>query len=204
MKGTIYLHSNIYINHCLSFILDILFGNDNFRSEISWKRHSMHNDCRSYSNNRDVILFYSGDGNINLKELRVPLDERHIKKSYIHSDDVGVYMTGPLTGREDGGCYYYTFHGRQGPWIHTQESMLELEKEGRIHFPKKENGIPRKKIYLHENKGQVLSNIWTDINIVGGNERITYIVNSKFSSFKKLFNNENRIHTGKNYVCIDL
>lgn len=203
-EGTIYLHCNTYINHCLGLLLDILFGNDKFRSEISWKRHSLHNDCKMYSNNRDIILFYSSDSKINLDDIRVPLDEKHVKKSYIYSDDKGVYMTGPMTGRKDGGCYHYTFRGLKGPWIFPEESMKKMERENRIHFPKKEGGIPRKKIYLHENVGQVLGNIWTDINIVGGNERITYIVKSKFSSFEKIIGNMDEMHIQDKFVCIDI
>ncbi|MYD52550.1 MAG: hypothetical protein F4W93_13870 [Dehalococcoidia bacterium] len=53
--------------------------------------------------------------------------------------------------------------------------MLELEQEGLIYLPKKANGVPSFKRYLHENKGQVPSNLWIDIPPVqSGKERTGY------------------------------
>ena len=58
-----------------------------------------------------------------------------------------------------------------GPWRYPEKRMLELEKEGRIHIPKRPNGVPRLKRYLHENKGQVPSNIWADIPVIGSRSK---------------------------------
>lgn len=46
-------------------------------------------------------------------------------------------------------------------WATTKDKLEQLDKEGKIHYPKK--GIPRLKRYESENKGAVLQDIWTDV-----------------------------------------
>ena len=41
-------------------MLDQIFGENNFESEIVWKRTSAHNDPAKYGNIHDNIFFYSG------------------------------------------------------------------------------------------------------------------------------------------------
>ncbi|WP_081726030.1 DNA methyltransferase [Mesorhizobium sp. L103C105A0] len=61
--GSLYLHCDPTASHYLKVILDSIFSPISFRTEISWKRSSAHNDAkqgrRQYGNIRDVILFYS-------------------------------------------------------------------------------------------------------------------------------------------------
>ena len=61
--GSPYLHCDPAASHYLKILLDSIFGAFRFRTEISWKRQSAHNDAkqgrRQYGNIRDVILFYS-------------------------------------------------------------------------------------------------------------------------------------------------
>ena len=61
--GTLYLHCDPAASHYLKVLLDAIFGAENYRNEISWKRSSAHNDTKQglkkYGNIRDVIFFYS-------------------------------------------------------------------------------------------------------------------------------------------------
>ena len=52
----------------------------------------------------------------------------------------------------------------------------ELEKEGKIAFPKKVGGVPRYKHYLDEMKGNLLQDIWMDISNIQAHatERLGY------------------------------
>ena len=43
-------------------LLDGVFGPDNFRSEIIWKRTSVHSSANRYGPVHDTILFYSKRG----------------------------------------------------------------------------------------------------------------------------------------------
>ena len=45
--------------------------------------------------------------------------------------------------------------------------MERWDKEGRIHFPKKENGRLRRKRFADELKGMPIQNLWDDIDQIG-------------------------------------
>src|SRR5205085_10868745 len=59
--GSLYLHCDPTASHYLKIVLDGVFGPEMFRTEISWKRQSAHNDAKQgrkqYGNVRDVIFF---------------------------------------------------------------------------------------------------------------------------------------------------
>ena len=58
--GSIYLHCDPTASHYLKLVMDGLFGKNNFRNEIVWKRATAHNDPKRYGNNSDRLLYYSG------------------------------------------------------------------------------------------------------------------------------------------------
>ena len=45
-SGSIYLHCSPTMSHYLKAIMDMIFGERNFRTEIIWKRTSAHNDTK--------------------------------------------------------------------------------------------------------------------------------------------------------------
>jgi adenine specific DNA methylase Mod len=61
--GSLYLHCDPTASHYLKMLLDAVFGAKYYRSEISWRRSSAHNDAKQgrkiYGNIRDVIFFYT-------------------------------------------------------------------------------------------------------------------------------------------------
>jgi DNA modification methylase len=59
MTGSIYLHCDPVASHYLKILMDAIFGPENFRSEIIWRRTGAHNKVRRYAPIHDVILFYS-------------------------------------------------------------------------------------------------------------------------------------------------
>ena len=67
----------------------------------------------------------------------------------------------------------YTYKGFPWPekgWRYQIETMKKLDKEGRIYYPTKANGsfdLTKRlclKRFLAEQKGNIITNIWTDIN----------------------------------------
>jgi len=150
------------MSHYLKLAMDCIFGQSKFRNEIIWKRTSAHNDSSSFGKVADSILFYGPP--INKDAVRVQLDSDYVKRAYQYKDHKGAYSSADLSAKgKQGGGYDYKFHGHNGPWVYPEERMLELQMAGLIHFPKKKDGVPRRKVYLHENEGQIPSNIWTDI-----------------------------------------
>lgn len=58
--GSLYLHCDPTASHYLKVILDTIFGAENFRNEITWKRTSAHNDAkRKFADICDIIFYYS-------------------------------------------------------------------------------------------------------------------------------------------------
>ena len=57
--GSIYLHCDTTANSYLRLLMDAVFGRDNFKNEIVWRRHSSHNDSRRYGRIHDILLYYT-------------------------------------------------------------------------------------------------------------------------------------------------
>lgn len=58
--GSFYLHCDSNMSHYLKLICDMIFGERNFRNDISWQRSDAHNDAKKqYSWISDSILFYT-------------------------------------------------------------------------------------------------------------------------------------------------
>ena len=61
--GSIYLHCDPTASHYLKLLMDSIYGDRNFRSEIIWKRTTAHNDGaqgrRQHGRVHDVLFFYT-------------------------------------------------------------------------------------------------------------------------------------------------
>ncbi len=59
--GSLYLHCDPTMSHYLKLVLDAVFGRDNFRTEIIWKRSQgfKRKTARKFPQKNDVLLFYS-------------------------------------------------------------------------------------------------------------------------------------------------
>ena len=135
--------------------MDAVFGENQFKAQITWQRISAHSDSKTFGNVCDYILFYGG-GNIHTDDIRVPLTGEQVERLYRYQDERGRYSSGDLTAKGlTGGGYFYAFHGHQGPWRYPEYQMRKLEQDNRIHYPKKSGAVPRFKRYLSEHKGQV-------------------------------------------------
>ena len=175
--GSLYLHCDPTADAYLRMLLDAVFGAARLRNQITWKRNSSHNDSKGFGNVTDTILFYGGP--IDADAVRVSLNPDYVSRMYRHTDRRGKYQAYwryegdiELSAKGlTGGGYHYEFHGHDGPWRHPQQRMMELEADERIHIGTKPGGVPRLKRYLGENKGQVPSNLWTDIEKASTRER---------------------------------
>ena len=95
--GSIYLHCDPTAGHYLRMLMDVVFGADLYRAQITWKRTSAHSDSTSFGSVCDLLLFY-GASRVNTDEVRVPLDPEYVAKNYRHTDERGRHRRGDLTG----------------------------------------------------------------------------------------------------------
>lgn len=198
--GSIYVHLDHHASHYVKVEMDKIFGYDNFKNEIVWKRFSSHNDGSRYGRITDTILFYTKSDDYTWNESYTPYTDEYIKENFRDEDANGRYTHRALTAESlSGGGYKYEYYGHNRVWKRSLKSMKELEKKNLIHFPKKKGGVPRYKIYLKDAKGLPLQNIWTDIPSAQGGERVGYPTQKPEALVERILGSS----TNKNDVVAD-
>ncbi len=177
MKPTasIYLHCDPTASHYLKVLMDAVFGADNFRNEIVWKRTSAHSDARRYGAVADMLLFYTKSDNFIWNAKYSEHDSKYLSRFRRSDPDGRIWSDYDLTAKGlTGGGYSYEFKGVKSLWRCPLETMQRYEIEGRLHFTNK-GGI-RLKRYLDEMPGVGLTNVWTDIPPINSQakERLGY------------------------------
>jgi DNA modification methylase len=180
--GSIYLHCDWHAAHYLKIEMDRLFGAQNFRGEIIWKRGFAHSDSkqgsRHYGHIHDTILFYALGENYTWNQQYMPYDEEYARQMYKRVDEKGRrYQEVDLTAAKEGGDTQYEWHGAKPYkgryWAYSREKLDQLFADGKIMF--RRTGMPRLKMFLDEMLGVPLQDVWTDINPAGiGKERMGY------------------------------
>ena len=163
-NASIYVHLDYHIGHYVKILMDEIFGEDNFRNEIIWKRATAHSDAEFYGNNFDCIYFYTkSQTDYYFNTILQPYDESYIAR-FTQTDENGrKWESGNLTAKGlSGGGYDYTYKGCRSLWRMPLETMKKLDTEGRLHFTK--NGGIRSKVYLDELPGMPVQSMWLDIN----------------------------------------
>ena len=181
--GSLYLHCDPTASHYLKIVLDGVFGKENYRTEISWKRQSAHNDAKQGrkqpGNVRDVIFFYTKSDNWKWNWQYTPYDESYTEDFYrfVEPDTGRRYRLSDITA--PGGASpekrnpHYEFLGIKRYWRYSQETMAKLHAEGRI-VQTAPGTVPAYKRYLDEMPGVQLQNDWSDIKPPSGNELLGY------------------------------
>ncbi|MEN6385257.1 MAG: DNA methyltransferase [Phycisphaerales bacterium] len=161
--GSIYLHCDPTASHYLKMLMDAIFGYQNWRNEIIWKRTSGHSDAKRFGNVHDSILFYTVSDKYIWNKTFQKYDEEYVTTYYRYSDPDGrKWMSGDLgaSGLQGGG-YEYEWKGIKRLWRCPRETMEKLEKDNKMYYTK--NGFPRIKRYLDESEGIPAQDLWTDI-----------------------------------------
>lgn len=173
--ASIYVHLDWHIGHYVKILMDEIFGEDNFRNEIVWKRSTTHADAEFYGNNFDTIFFYTKGQNYTFNTVFQNYEERYLARFTQSDADGRKWDSGNLTAKGlQGGGYDYEYKGIRSLWRCPKETMERLDKEGRLHFTTK-GGI-RSKVYLDELNGMPSQALWTDLNPVNSQaeERVDY------------------------------
>lgn len=175
-RASIYVHLDYHIGHYVKILMDEIFGEDNFRNEIIWKRATAHADAEFYGNNFDCIYFYTkSQSDYIFNSVFQPYDDAYIARFTQTDLDGRKWDSGNLTAKGlQGGGYEYEYKGYKSLWRMPKETMERLDREGRLHFTK--TGGIRSKVYLDELPGMPAQSLWTDINPVNSQaqERVDY------------------------------
>ena len=139
--GSLYLHCDPTASHYLKVVMDAIFGPQNYRSEIIWKRTSAHaNVSQKFGAIHDTLLFYTKSRSYVWNQLHSPYDDEYLDIFFDQIDENGRrYARRDLTAsmqRASSG-QIYEWKGLRPPvsrcWAMTKEHMDELDAQGRIH-----------------------------------------------------------------------
>ena len=192
--GSIYLHMDHTAHAYVKGVMDGVFGKDNFRNDIIWKR-STRSDGRRYGRTHDTIFFYTKSDDFTWHDVYTKLDAEYVERFYREADERGDYSRADLTGPgisagesgkpwrgidpgTSGRCWSVPRTGRYAAWIERRhipgyrdiQSPLKrldlLEKHGFIHWPKRGKGWPRLKRYKIASNQQPINDVFDDIRPV--------------------------------------
>ncbi len=182
--GSFYYHCDWHACHYVKVMLDQILGENNFVSEVVWKRTFAHSSAKRYGPVHDTIFLYSGGGKYTWNKMYMPYDPDYVETFFDQQDPDGRrWMRMDLTA--DG-----IRHGESGKtWRGTNvtakgrhwaipgeavqafnlpdgtlpERLDALDAADAIHWPKKTGGVPRFKRYADKSPGVPLQTVWTDI-----------------------------------------
>ena len=196
--GSIYLHCDPTMSHYLKLLMDAIFGRQNFRNEIVWKRFNFHADAKRFGTIGDRVLFYTKSDGFIFNRVRTSYSEEYIKSKFTHKDNDGrLYRLSDLNPPGGRGPVY-EFHGVTKPWRVVKEKMEELDREGRIYS---ESQVPQLKRYLDEMPGQAVADLWLDVKPINSQakERVGYPTQKPLSLLDRII----KASSNKNDMVLD-
>ncbi len=185
-RASIYLHCDEVASHYLKVLLDAVFGPQNFRNVVTWKRTFSHgNVSRNYGAVCDSLLWFSKGDQYTWNQVYTGFSSDYIEKTFKYHDPDGrrwqsVTLRNP--GQRPNLHYPYaasngfTYQPHPNGWSCDIERMRKYDRENKLHFPSRPNGALRLKMYLDESPGVRLQNLWEDIPPIGAQaaERLGY------------------------------
>lgn len=166
--GWLYLHNNFIGNALVLSHVDDNIRND-FYTNISWKRSGPKNNIKNgWGNIVDSILVIK-KGNPFFQVEYTDLDPKYEKNSFKNKDAKGYYALAKTTGEKSRPCRRFDFKGYNPEygWRISEDLLHELADADMLHYGK--NTI-YKKIYLEDNKGVPVQNLWDDVYFISRSE----------------------------------
>ena len=180
--GSFYYHCDWHASHYVKVMLDQIFGQNQFQSEIIWRRTFAKGLAfNGFPNNHDSIFYYTGGGTFTFNRPYVAydlddLDEKTDQKYALRDSDGRRYqLTSLLNPATDRPNLTYDFLGVKRVWRWTKDRMEAEYKAGHVVQTKPGSAV-RYKRYLDEQEGRPIDTLWTDIPPVNAmaDERLGY------------------------------
>ena len=180
--GSLYLHCDPTASHYLKIVLDGVFGKEQFRNEIVWKRTSTHSSAKRCGPVHDVIFFYTRtddylwnpqyDDHRTDDTLRHDLSVDEQGRKYRLSDLTGAGTRKGSSGQPWRG-FSPTDRGRH--WITTIEKLDVMAAGGSIRFSN-DGKWPRQIKFQDESLGRAIGDVWDNIGPINSAaaERLGY------------------------------
>lgn len=193
--GSLYLHCDPTASHYLKIVLDTIFGPQNYRNEINWKRkYGRTGPINRFGTACDVIFFYTKTDRFTFNTQYVENNPEYIEKFFRHTEPDGRrYQIDNLASPNPRPNLMYEYKGYKPPakgWAISREKMEQWDKEGRLHFPSSPDGRIRRKRYLDELKGEEVQSLWDDILPIASQaaERLGYPTQKPLALLERIIN----------------
>jgi adenine-specific DNA-methyltransferase len=182
-NGSIYVHCDWRLSHTLRLVIEEVFGRDNYRNEIIWKRKGgSANPKNNFGVSIDSIHFAT-------KSEKSPFHNQYTRdsaeaKKYIderfgNEFEGRKYMLAPIErnaalGIRENLIYEYNGYTPKYGWMMSREKLSEFDRLKKLHW--NGNNKPNRRVFLDEYEGQPIENLWTDIFVINpmASERINY------------------------------
>lgn len=198
--GSVYLHCDPTASHYIKVMMDVIFGHQNFRNEITWQRTESHNTAERYGNVADILLYYAKSDSPVWTPQYEEYGEAQMSR-FRHTDKDGrryklENLTAPRPDSDSGKFEWRgTTPGATRGWGYKLEQLETWWEEGRIQT--KKDGTPRTdglKMYLDETAGKPLQNIWTDISRIPNtsSERMGYATQKPVALLERIIKASSR------------
>ena len=179
-NGSIYVHLDWHVGQYAKVILDEVFGVANFQSEIIWQRTAAHNDTRGIGNITDLIFYYTNSEKRIWNPQFMAFSQDYLDTFYRFTETDGrryrlhQIERNPALGIRPNLIYEFKGYKPRYGWMVEEVKLREFDTKGMLVWSK--NGKPQRKIYLNEEQGRPITNLWDDIPPVQSQsqERVGY------------------------------
>ncbi|MDR1653685.1 MAG: hypothetical protein LBS01_08595 [Prevotellaceae bacterium] len=197
--GSIFLHCDWHADAYIRVeILDKIFGKNNFRNHIIWKRTNTPKgsqfENKQFGIATDSIFFYSKTNRyfFDDKTVRMQIGEELIAEKYPKTDEKGRYYEYPILRSFSKGArpnLVYEYGGYTPPaygWVVNKEKLKEIDQRGDLGW--RANGQPFRKFRVYEDPGVIINNYWDDILRIQSNskESIGYPTQKPFALLERI------------------
>jgi adenine-specific DNA-methyltransferase len=175
VDGSIFIQIDSYEESYLKILMDEIFGAENFRNKITWKRRGgSANPSNQLNNVVEWILWYSKDSSMMDYMPIYSLDDdntkKYIKERFTNVDiDGRLYMKSPIQSPNHRDNLIYDYKGYKTPkkgYSVSKDVMERWDRDGKLDFPDSKDKNINRKIFLDEYKGQPINSLWTDIYVI--------------------------------------
>lgn len=191
--GSLYLHCDPTTSHYLKIVLDAVFGAESFLNEVIWQRTAVKGDVKKkFGAVHDVMLAYTKSQDYKFNIVYGLQDEEYYSRfKFDDGDGRGLYQSAPLDSPNPRPNLTYSYKDYPPPpkgWRVSRQAMEQLDNDGRLIFPADKQGRIRRKVYLSEQGGPKIPDVWVDIPPLQGSaaERLGYPTQKPLSLLKRI------------------
>jgi len=196
--GSLYLHCDPTASHYLKILLDGIFGAENFRNEIIWKRKAGRGETNrsaiKFGVSHDIVFFYAkSKESVFIRQYRAN-NPAYIASKFTHKDADGrLYQLDNITSPSLRPNLCYEYKGIKPPangWAVSRETMERMDREGRLYIPSDPSKRIRRKRYLDELIGETVDTLWDDIPPINSQaqERLGYPTQKPLALLERIIN----------------